>query len=83
LFDPTTGKEELVESDPLKRVDLGDVTFSEVTDEIIATAYLDDRARVYFKDKSFEADYNLLKKRFPEMEIDFEFQHKGRATVAG
>ena len=71
LFDPATGKEELVESDPLKRVDLADVTFSEVTDEIIATAYLDDRARVYFKDKSFEADYNLLKKQFPDGEIDF------------
>jgi hypothetical protein len=71
LFDPATGKEELVESDPLKRVDLSDVTFSEVTDDLIATTYIDDRARVYFKDKSYEADYNLLKKQFPGMEIDF------------
>ena len=71
LFDPATGKEELVESDPLKRVDIGDVTFSEVTEDLVATSYIDDRARVYFKDRSFEADYNLLKKQFPEMEIDF------------
>jgi len=71
LFDPATGKEELVESDPLKRVDIGDVTFSEVTEDLIATSYIDERPRVYFKDKSFEADYNLLKKQFPEMEIDF------------
>jgi dipeptidyl aminopeptidase/acylaminoacyl peptidase len=71
LFDPATGKEELVESDPLKRVDLGDASFSEVTDDLIATSYIDERPRVYFKDKSYEADYNLLKKQFPGMEIDF------------
>src|SRR6185295_4575829 len=34
LFDPTAGKEEFVESDPMKRVDLGGVTFSEVTDDL-------------------------------------------------
>lgn len=71
LFDPATGKEEFVESDPLKRVDLGDATFSEVTDELVATVYTDERNRVYFKDKSFESDYNLLKKQLPNMEIDF------------
>ena len=71
LFDPATGKEELIESDPLRRVDLGDATFSEVTDDLVATSYIDDRTRVYFKDKSYEADYNLLQKKFPGMEIDF------------
>ena len=71
LFNPATGKEELVESDPLKRVDLGDVSFSEVTDDLIATIYVDERNRIYFKDKSFEADYNLLKKQLPNTEIDF------------
>src|SRR5437867_2113400 len=70
LFDPMTGKEELVESDPLNRVDLGNVSFSEVTDDIVATVYDDERQRVYFKDKSFEADYNFLKKKLG-MEIDF------------
>src|SRR6184192_4227937 len=43
LFDPATGKEELVESDPLKRVDFGGTTFSEVTDELVATTYQDER----------------------------------------
>src|SRR5437764_1775726 len=71
LFDPATGKEEFVESDPMKRVDLGDATFSEVTDDLVATVYVDDRNRIYFKDKSFEADYNLLKKQLPNTEIDF------------
>ena len=50
LFNPTTGKEELVESDPLKRVDFGNATFSELTDELIATSYNDDRNRIYWKD---------------------------------
>ena len=37
LFDPATGKEELVESDPLKRVDFGGAIFSEATDELVGT----------------------------------------------
>ncbi len=71
LFNPTTGKEELVESDPLKRVDFGNATFSEVTDELIATSYNDDRNRIYWKDKSFEADYKLLEKKLPGKEVVF------------
>ena len=69
LFDPATGKEELVETDPLNRVDLGDAQFSEVTDELVVTTYLDDRQRLYWKDKSFEADYKLLQKKLPGKEI--------------
>src|SRR5262245_29726027 len=69
LFDPETGKEELVESDPLNRVDFGDPIFSKVTHELIATTYEDERSRVYWRDKSFEADYELLKKRLPNKDI--------------
>ena len=71
LFNPTTGKEELVESDPLKRVDFGNASFSEVTDELISTSYNDDRNRIYWKDKSFEADYKLLQKKLPGKEVSF------------
>ena len=71
LFNPTTGKEELVESDPLKRVDLGNVSFSEVSDELIATSYEDERERIYWKDKAFEADYKNLQKQLPGKEINF------------
>src|ERR1051325_3849701 len=71
LFDPMTGKEELVESDPLNHVDFGNASFSDVTDELIATSYDDERERIYWKDKNFEADYKLLKKKFPNREIDF------------
>lgn len=71
LLDPETGKEEAVESDPVNRVDFGDVRYSDVTDEIIYTAYDDDKPRIYFKDKSFEADYKLLQKQLPNKEIGF------------
>lgn len=69
LFDPGTGREELVEADPLNRVDFGFPMFSDVTDELIATAYVDDQTRIYFKDKAFEADYKLLQKLLPGKEI--------------
>src|SRR5262245_53272671 len=71
LFDPETGKEDLVESDPMNRVDLGAPIFSQVTDDLIATAYEDERSRVYWRDKSFESDYERLKKRLPKKVVNF------------
>jgi len=70
LFDPETGKEELVESDPMNRVDFGAPIFSEVTEELIATTYEDERSRIYWRDKSFESDYELLKKRLPNKDVN-------------
>lgn len=69
LLDPATGKEEFVEQDPLNRVDFGNAAFSEVTDEMILTSYEDERERLYWKDKAFEADYKLLQKQLPGKEI--------------
>ncbi|HSE26317.1 MAG TPA: S9 family peptidase [Pyrinomonadaceae bacterium] len=71
LFNPTSGKEELVEADPMNRVDFGNASFSEVTDELISTSYDDERERIYWKDKGFEADYKLLQKQLPGKEIGF------------
>src|SRR5258705_308961 len=71
LFDPATGKEELVESDPLNKVDFGNANFSDVTDDLIATSYDDERTRIYWKDKSYLADYKLLQKKLPGKEISF------------
>ena len=70
LFDLETGKEELVEADPMNRVDFGNARFSDVTDEIILTSYQDDKPRLYFKDKASEADYNLVKKKLGK-EVSF------------
>ncbi len=71
LLDAATGKEEPVESDPLKRVDLEGAFISELTDELLATSYVDDKTRMYWKDKSYEADYRRLEKELPGSEIRF------------
>lgn len=72
LFDPETGREETVESDPMNRVDLDGAAFSAVTDELVFTGYVDDRQRLYFRDKAFEKDYKLLQKKLPNREIWFD-----------
>ena len=69
LFYPETMKEEIVESDPLKKVDIGNVFISEKTKELISTSYEDERTQIYWKDKSFEEDYNLIKKELPNTDI--------------
>ncbi|HYZ85708.1 MAG TPA: alpha/beta fold hydrolase, partial [Bryobacteraceae bacterium] len=69
LLDPETGKTEKVESDPLKRVDFGGARFSENTDELQLTIYVDDKPRRYFRDKSMEADYKWLQSKLPGREI--------------
>ena len=69
LFDPETGKTETVESDPLNKVDFGWPVFSEATEELAITSYMDDRVRLYFKDKGFEADFKWLRKRLPGKEV--------------
>jgi dipeptidyl aminopeptidase/acylaminoacyl peptidase len=81
LFDPATGKEELVEQDPLNRVDFGNAAFSEVTDEMILTSYEDERERLYWKDKSFEADYKLVQKQLPGKDVGFGSSTKDEQLV--
>ncbi len=69
LFDPETQTENFVEQDPNGRVDFGNAVFSEVSKELIATTYEDDKIERYWKDADFEADYNWLKDQLPNMEI--------------
>jgi dipeptidyl aminopeptidase/acylaminoacyl peptidase len=69
LLDVESGQTQIIESDPDKRVDLAAALFSEVTDELIGTAYLDDKVRVYWRDKEREADYNLWKRKLGNKEI--------------
>ncbi len=69
LLDPETGVVRPVESDPENRVDLSGALFSEVTDELLATFYYDDKLRRYWKDKSYEADYKRIEQKLPGKEI--------------
>ncbi len=70
LFDPQTAKVEVVETDPLNKVDFGQAVFSEVTEELAVTAYEDERQRLYWKDKGYEADYKWLKSKLGDKEIN-------------
>jgi len=69
LFDPETGKAEMVESDPLKRVDFGTAVFSEATDELTNTNYEDDRVRRYFRDKHDETDFKWLEAKLGSKDV--------------
>ncbi len=69
LLDVETGAEEMVETDPEGRVDISGAIFSEPTDELLATAYDDDKPRRYFRDKGLEADYELVRTKLPGREI--------------
>ena len=69
LLDPATGKTEKVESDPLGKVDLGGALFSEATDELVETWYIDARAKTYFKDKAYGADNHWLEEHYKGKEI--------------
>jgi len=65
LLDLTTGQEEKIESDPLGRVDLSQAIFSERTDELVGTVYLEDKPRVYFRDPTWAEMYSYLQKKLP------------------
>ena len=69
LFDPVTKTEQVVESDPLNRVDFGNASFSDLSSELIATSYQDEHTRIYWKNKDWEKDYNLIKSKLPGKEI--------------
>ena len=71
LLDVATGKTEKVESDPSAKVDFGGANFSEVTHDIVSTNYEDSRARIYWKNKDYENDYNVIKKKLGDREISF------------
>jgi dipeptidyl aminopeptidase/acylaminoacyl peptidase len=76
IFDPATGKEEMFEADPLKRVDFGGARFSDVTDELLYTVYTDEKRRIYWKDKGYESDYKLLQSKLPGRQINFNSSTK-------
>jgi dipeptidyl aminopeptidase/acylaminoacyl peptidase len=69
LMDIETGEKELVEKDPEGKADFGGLAISDKTLEVLYTTYTDDFTRRYFKNAEFEAHYNKLKEKFPQMEI--------------
>jgi dipeptidyl aminopeptidase/acylaminoacyl peptidase len=71
LLDVQTGKTELVETDPEKRVDITNLIISDVSYELLGTVYVDARARIYWRNDKARADYEFLKSKFPQGDILF------------
>ena len=71
LFDLQTGKTELVESDPLGKVDFSGALFSEATDELVETWYTAARTKTYYKEKAFGDDVHWIERKFgyPKFEV--------------
>jgi dipeptidyl aminopeptidase/acylaminoacyl peptidase len=76
LMDLASGSTTKIESDPEKRVDLGDVKISDLDYHIYFTQYQDDRFRFYFKDKGFEEEFHWLQSKLPGKEIGFGARSK-------
>jgi len=71
ILDPASGAVTAVESDPLKRVDIQEAIFSDLSDRLVGTIYVDDRPRIYWKDSTFEADYTWVRSKLPGREVAF------------
>lgn len=76
VMDPVSKAMTLLESDPEKRVDFGSLELDRNTREIISTSYTDDKTRIYWKNKTWEDNYNFLKAKFPGREITFQSSTK-------
>lgn len=72
LLDVHSGSEELVETDPQRRVDLAAAVFALRGDHrLIATVYLDDKgARFGWRDAKLQADFELLRGKLPNLELN-------------
>ena len=71
LVDVASGEEELVDADPEREVDFGGASFSDVTEELIATAYVGDRVRIYPRTTELADELAWLRERLPDGEIGY------------
>ena len=58
-----------MESDPDKKVDFGGPIFSDASNELIGTTYEGDKRRIYWRNKAWEADYNMVRSKLPGREV--------------
>lgn len=72
LFDPKTGEEEVVESDPEGQVDFGSAVFDNATDELIATVYVGDRVRIYPRTEQAKKDLAAAKSKLADGDLNFQ-----------
>ena len=71
LVDVATGAEEVVDSDPEGRVDLGGAWFSDTTEELVATLYVGDRVRIYPRTDALAQELEWLREQLPDGEFGY------------
>jgi dipeptidyl aminopeptidase/acylaminoacyl peptidase len=71
LMDINTLDITLIDQDPEARVDFGGIWLSEKSREIIATYYIDDRTRTYFRNEEFGSHYNHIRSQLGDVEVSF------------
>ena len=69
LYNLNTREQNFIESDPENQVDIHNVSFSEITQDMVATIYIGDKKRIYWKDDQLKTDYEYLKSLHPGAEI--------------
>ncbi|MDY0110913.1 MAG: S9 family peptidase [Candidatus Krumholzibacteria bacterium] len=69
LMDVESGVMQFVESDPENEVDLGGATFHPDTDELLATAYVGDRVRIYPRTEFAARLWENMRKALPAGEL--------------
>ncbi len=72
LFDPETRSSRVVDADPERRTDIHMALFSDATHELLATAYMDDRMRLYPKNRNFARDLARFRREAPHGVLSFE-----------
>ena len=65
----TNGQTTFMESDPESEVDLESIIFSEKEKKLIATTYVGDRTRYYFKDSDWQNSFETMKSKLPDGEV--------------
>ncbi len=81
LMDVKTGETSLVESDPEGEVDFGVALFSDASEELIATAYVGDRVRIYPKDETFANDLETIRSQVPDGELGLQSTTEDMGTM--
>lgn len=75
-LNPKTKKITKIESDPKGKVDIDGVSMDRNTHKIISTSYTADKTEYYWRDKTWETNYNFLKEKFPGREVNFSSSTK-------
>lgn len=70
-IEPVSMHIEHLETDPEDRVDFGALFLDRNTGAFLGTAYVDDAKRMYWRDATWQANYNYLQSQFPSREVSF------------